>query len=339
MHPPDLALPMKPANRDLTRRYLRALKSCLNGSVEDHPVAVAELGSNAASAGHSLHSLALAHSDALLELKLLGASTPRAKRLLDEAGRFFERTTASFECSRLGCPHVHEPVAAPGPADSRRIARNLIQCLEQDRKRISRDLHDIVAQTLVAVGQELDSLELASGDPVHFLKQLAHTSQRVAESLGIVHKFAGDLRPAALEHLGLVSSISQALSDFTHLTGIRCLSPTLDPCIHLDSEQQIAFYRVAQEALVNIGKHSHATLVVMTLKDLGSRARLRIFDNGCGFPTDRKNLPVAPRRLGLLGMRERIEALDGRISIDSSPAARRTVITAEFSRALRPGRF
>ncbi len=200
-------------------------------------------------------------------------------------------------------------------------AAHVINAQEEERKRIARELHDETVQTLSLLCRRLDSLE-SSDEPlpssvIEELRKSRKMSEGVVEGL---RDFAKALRPPTLDDLGIVASIRRLLLELTERTGIKCQLKLLGEERRLPPDIMIGMFRIAQEALWNVGRHSKATDVLLTMTFAEYQARLDINDNGRGF-----NVPAsltvlsANGHLGLLGMQERAELLGGKLEIQSSP--------------------
>jgi len=207
----------------------------------------------------------------------------------------------------------------------RRLSRKILSAHEQERKRISRELHDEIGQTLTAVNVRLATLKKEATVTAHDLKKAIGSTQRLVErSMNTVHRFARELRPPVLDDLGLIPALHSHLKAFTKRSGIPVRFTAFAAVEKVDNERRTALYRVAQEAFANIGKHAHATVVHMRITKDRKLVCMEIHDNGRSFDvrhlTDRAN-----GRLGLLGMRERIEMVGGAFHIESEPGKGTTI--------------
>ena len=214
----------------------------------------------------------------------------------------------------------------------RHLSRQILSAQEEERRRISRELHDEVAQVLMGINLHLATLKKeATADTRNLKTKIAHTQRLVERSVNIVHQFAGQLRPAALDDLGLIPALHSYMKDFAKRTGlsIRFTSFTRGRTEQLDSAKRAVLYRVAQEALINVAKHAQASLVKVSIRKLRDAIRMQIKDNGRSFQVQGV-LPTGKKKgLGLLGMRERVEMVGGRFTVESSPG-KGTTIRAEI---------
>lgn len=204
--------------------------------------------------------------------------------------------------------------------DLRHLSRRLIAAQEEERRRISRDLHDVIAQTLTGINLRLAALKSQTTKGARDLQKKITATQRLVEkSVEVVHRFARDLRPTLLDDLGLIPALKSYFENFIEQSGIRVSLTAHSGLEKLRSETRTVLYRVVQEALVNAGKHSQASEVKVRLHEEENGVCLEISDNGCGFVIDDAGMGRGGKRLGLLGMRERVEMVGGRFSIESAP--------------------
>lgn len=214
----------------------------------------------------------------------------------------------------------------------RRLSRQVIQDQEDERKRISRELHDVIAQVLTGINVQLATLQAeATVNPRAFARNIARTQRLVEKSVDIVHQFARELRPAVLDDLGLVPALHSHLKDFAKQAGIRVHMNafTTGPIDKLDTAGRTTLYRVAQEALTNVARHAQASRVEVSLLKTPAGLRLCIQDDGKSFVVEQALNPKKNQRLGLLGMRERVEMIGGQFTVSSVPG-QGTLVQAEI---------
>ena len=208
----------------------------------------------------------------------------------------------------------------------RHLARKLLTVQEEERKRISRELHDVVAQTLTGINVRLASLKADSDSLIpDLLEKIAHTQQMVEQSVDIVHRFARELRPSMLDDLGLVPALESFMKTFIADTGIRVTLTVFKEIEQIDSSQRTVLYRIAQEALTNVSRHSKATSVKIDIKAEKSVIFMEITDDGQGFEVAGTGSAKKNNRLGLLGMRERVEMAGGTFRITSTLGKHTTI--------------
>jgi signal transduction histidine kinase len=145
-----------------------------------------------------------------------------------------------------------------------------------------------------------------------------------------VHRFARDLRPAVLDDLGLIPALHSFMKNFTTRTGVRASLATFAMKIDkLDAARRTALFRVAQEALTNVARHARASRVEVSLQKLRGRLCMKIKDDGKSFNVERTLHANGGKRLGLLGMRERLEMVGGSFTVESSPG-KGTIVQAQI---------
>jgi len=212
----------------------------------------------------------------------------------------------------------------------RRLSRQVLQAQEDERKRISRELHDVIAQTLTGINIRLAALKKGAGRNLKdFDRDLELTQKLVEDSVNLVHQFARELRPAVLDDLGLNPALHSFLKNFTAQTGVHAQLTTFAGLEKLDASGRTILYRVAQEALTNVSRHAQASRVEVTIRKLADGVSMIINDNGKSFDVEHALHDKAGRRLGLLGMRERLEMVGGHFAIESAPG-QGTTVTAEI---------
>jgi signal transduction histidine kinase len=219
----------------------------------------------------------------------------------------------------------------------RRLSHEILHAQEEERKKISRELHDEIGQTLTAINVKLARLKnVATASTSDLGKTIASTQRLVEESMNTVHRFARELRPPLLDDLGLIPALQSAIKDFTKRTRVPVHFAAFAAVERLDGDTRTMLYRVAQEAFNNVAKHAEATLVEVNIRKLHGVACMEIHDNGKSFLAERAMFATKIKRLGLLGMRERVEMVGGHFSVESAPG-KGTTIRAQvpFARSRR----
>jgi signal transduction histidine kinase len=212
-------------------------------------------------------------------------------------------------------------------AELRLLSRRFLSAQEEERKKISRELHDVIAQTLTGINVRLAGLKKAATSNTRDLEQnISQTQRLVEDSVNIVHRFARELRPTALDDLGLIPALHAFMKSFTEQTGILVSLSAFAAVEQLSEDKRTVLYRVAQEALTNAARHSHASRAEVAISRLVGALCVRIKDNGNGFQTNRLSRVRRGERLGLLGMRERLEMVGGDFTITSVPGKGTTVL-------------
>ena len=200
----------------------------------------------------------------------------------------------------------------------RQLTRQIISAQEEERKQISRELHDEVVQTLVGINVELSALATGASIGLSSLKaKIAHTQRLVENSVKAVHQFARELRPAVLDDLGLIPALHAYSKNLAERRKLKIRMTAFGGVEALGSAKRTVLFRVAQEALTNVARHANATEVGMSISEVSGRIRMEISDNGQSFLVGKTLSAKNPKRLGLIGMKERVEMVGGSLTIDS----------------------
>ena len=196
--------------------------------------------------------------------------------------------------------------------DLERLSARLVDVQEQERRTLARELHDEVGQALTAAKMDIGIALRAELEP-RVRSALEEARDLSDQTLRSVRDMSQLLHPSALDDFGLPATLTAYLRNFSHRTGIRAhLAETMETRLAPDIE--VCVYRIVQEALSNVARHSGATACTVSLNSGGGMLRLIIEDNGRGVGAITNRLPSG-RGLGLIGMRERAQALGGTFSI------------------------
>jgi PAS domain S-box-containing protein len=215
----------------------------------------------------------------------------------------------------------------------RQLSRQILSAQEDERKKISRELHDVIAQTLTGINVRLSGLKKAAALDTRGLdRNIARTQRLVEKSVNIVHEFARELRPAVLDDLGLIPALHSFVKLFSKRTRIRVHLKVFAGVEQLDAARRTVLFRVAQEALTNVSRHAQAGRVEVSIQELADGICMKIEDDGKSFEVERMLRYRGRKHLGLLGMRERLEMVGGHFHVESAPG-KGTTITAH----IRPG--
>jgi signal transduction histidine kinase len=208
---------------------------------------------------------------------------------------------------------------------SARIARDalrrVVEAQELERRRLSRELHDETGQALTSILLGLRSLE-ESLETDDARAAAAGLRQLVVATLQDVRRLAVELRPSALDDFGLVAALEHLTTSFGEQTGIQVDFGTALGERRLPGEVETALYRIVQESLTNIVKHAHARRVSIALTRMQHSVKAVVEDDGQGF--DPEN--TRESGFGLVGMRERLSLLGGRLRVESRPGAGTTIV-------------
>jgi signal transduction histidine kinase len=225
---------------------------------------------------------------------------------IDALGRDFSRMAAQIESYRAGL---------------RRYVGAMTHSQEEERRRLARDLHDETVQGLLAIARRLELYQVSETDSAR-LARLAELQTMVTDTLRGLREISRDLRPLVLEDLGLIPALRMLVRAAREGMGAvpqARLEVSGQP-VSLGTEQELALYRITQEALTNIRKHARATGVRVDLVFDGSTVRLDIGDDGWGFEVPGALNEFAQRgSFGLMGIQERVWAVGGTLSIKSTP--------------------
>ena len=233
-----------------------------------------------------------------------------------------EMAEAALRKSEAKARHMQEQL--------RHLSHQLLLIQEDERKRISRELHDEIVQTLVGINVHLASLTVRHPFDIKDLrKKIASTQKLVEKSVGIVHRFARELRPTVLDDLGLIPALRSFIQEFTKRTKIHVQFTAVTEVEQLNSTQRTVLYRVAQSALTNVEKHANASQVAVSIRKNQEAINLEIHDDGKSFEVERVLLVTRHKRLGLIGSRERVEMVGGKFAI-TSEKGHGTTISAEI---------
>ena len=201
---------------------------------------------------------------------------------------------------------------------SAEFARQIIRVQEAERTALARELHDTIAQDLLCIKMATEALRrTVSRMDTRYSEDFNRLVDQEAECIHQIRSICTELRPPELEHLGLKPALASLCDNFGMRSGIQCrfLASGFES---VGPECEIHCYRIVQEALNNVRKHSQAREVLVQLTGIrGSRLCILIEDDGAGFDTEAVQTPGS-RKFGLAGIRERIHSLDGTLSIQSS---------------------
>jgi signal transduction histidine kinase len=233
----------------------------------------------------------------------------------------------AVECMRRGAADylLKDRLGRLGPAVARAIediaerrlaeslASRLMKTQEDERRRISRELHDQVGQAMTALLLELNHLEAALPKASAARARLRACLQLAEQNAAAVRDMALLLRPSMLDDLGLVSALSWQAREVTRRHGMKVTVDADEACNCLPDELRTCIYRVVQEALHNAARHAHAEHAYVAVRQEQEHIRVRIEDDGHGFDARHQ------KGMGLLGMEERVRSLGGMLQIESEP--------------------
>ncbi len=170
----------------------------------------------------------------------------------------------------------------------RRLSHQILNAQEEERKRISRELHDEIAQAMVGINVHLEALtHEATDDPENLKRKIKRTQQLVEKMVESVHRFARELRPTTLDDLGLIPALHAFLKEFTKRTGVRARLTVFAAIEQLHIAKRTVLYRVAHEALNNVASHAQASRVDVSIEKLPDGICMKIEDDGKSFDVER----------------------------------------------------
>jgi signal transduction histidine kinase len=204
----------------------------------------------------------------------------------------------------------------------RSLSTRIESLREADRTRISRELHDQLGQALTGLKMDLrwieGRLEVQNDRTLNPLTdRLVEAQDQIDGLIDTVRRIATDLRPEALDHLGLPEAIKEEAERFTGRTGERCEVEITGLPEEIPPEVTTSAFRIFQEALTNVARHAEATTVRVSCHAPGDTLEITIADDGKGIPSGEE---ARVESLGLLGMRERAELLGGRLQVTTDPS-------------------
>jgi two-component system sensor histidine kinase DegS len=203
--------------------------------------------------------------------------------------------------------------------EAQQYAQLLIIEHEQERTRISRELHDQISQVLVGINLHLAAIKKAAqSNSAELTTKVDQAQRQIVESIQWVHDFARKLRPRVLDDLGIVHAIRSCIESYETGSKVRFHLTTRGDLTQLLEGERITLFRITQEALANIAHHSSAKNVYIELRRTADHVRLRIRNDGKGFDVSTVEPGIRNRRLGIVGMRERTQIAGGEFSITSS---------------------
>ena len=212
-------------------------------------------------------------------------------------------------------------------ADLQQMSAKVIRAQEEERRMISRELHDEVGQVLGTIRMELESAQRAIAAGTATTSTLDEAQSITDGAVQTVRSLSQMLHPAALDDLGLSAALQAALRGFERRHPVRANLQLIDVPDRLPHEVELAAYRIVQEGVNNVGKHARAAECNVRLTGLTDRLLIEIEDDGIGFVED-TDRPIVARGLGLISIRERANRLGGTFNILSTPGkGTRLVVT------------
>ena len=257
------------------------------------------------------------------EVGRLGRSLEQMRMALKASMGHVERANAELEQRVEARTHELEDLyrqLKERDAWREELLRKVISAQEDERRRLARELHDETSQTLSALAMKIETALASSSGASH--DRLAEAKALTVRTIEELHRIIFDLRPSVLDDLGLLSAIRWYAERHLERRGISVRCEFSGFGGRLMPELETALFRVAQEAITNIAKHSGAETVLIQGLERDGRITIEIEDDGKGFSPESLPPPAARERgLGLMGMRERVELFGGTIELDSAPGS------------------
>ncbi|MEM1398910.1 MAG: cache domain-containing protein [Pseudomonadota bacterium] len=233
--------------------------------------------------------------------------------------------------------NIHETRLADGKLQA--LNEKIVATQEEERSRVARELHDSISQILVSVKFALEQARLKFGNrETPASEPICRAEDNLNLAIREVRRISHDLRPGILDDLGLSKALENLAEEFSTRTGVDVDVETTSFKNLLRNDAKTALYRIAQEALTNIERHAKASKVDLGLLLNRNEVTLRIADNGQGFGVQRLKKGETKTGIGLKNMKERLQRLDGALTISSTSAG--TVIEAKLPHSVlqRPSR-
>jgi len=328
---------MKVQLHDLAEQYKSALQDYLNGAGEGALQHAYEVGRRAITRGLGVLEMMAIHEE-VVRTVLFGTLNSEDRARIIKAAEFFAESLSPFEMTHRGFQEANVKL--------RLLSEHLQSVREEERTRIARDVHDELGQALTCLKMDLSWLDArlfrdslpqdgkSTGkiNRRHSIQPILHSKKSsnrrgvlfrktksilklIDKTIQTVRRISTDLRPAVLDDLGLAAAIEWQVREFQARTRMRCRLILPSQGITLDQERMTAIFRIFQEALTNVARHSNATRVKISLKEKVDHLILEVQDNGCGI-TESEISDVTS--LGLLGMRERAIFWGGEVNITGS---------------------
>jgi len=195
------------------------------------------------------------------------------------------------------------------------LTKHLQTALENERSHIARELHDELGQSMTALCFDLKWLhENISPEEARIHEKLQAINNLVGKTVDSIRRISEDLRPGMLDDLGLAAAIENHVAKFSEQSGIACDLSMNQADFDLDAQVATALFRIVQEALTNVARHSEASRVAIRVQELDDKMLLIVQDDGRGLPAARNPDPQR-KSYGLLGMRERAKMLGGTLDV------------------------
>ncbi|WP_338823229.1 Signal transduction histidine-protein kinase/phosphatase DegS [Moorella humiferrea] len=246
-----------------------------------------------------------------ISLRRLRTTLERAEKLISQVGVVLAYLNDGLHDLSLKIDELQE---------TQQMAYNIIRAQEEERKRVAREIHDGPAQSMANLAMRAEyCLKLLDKDPHKVRQELVELQNLVMLSLQEVRKIIFDLRPMVLDDLGLVPALKRYFADYQEKYGLEIDFLFFGKERRLESTVEIALFRIIQEAVNNIKKHAGVSRARVKMEMQSDRVAVSICDTGRGFDLNSVQNRKNSKGYGLIGMRERIQLLNGEMLIDTSP--------------------
>src|SRR5258707_9481426 len=312
-----LELAMNSCVRRLSPQYAATLHRYLVRQEEAFLQQAYELGRKAIASGLGVLDMARIHQQALASCLSRAGSAEKTTGALKAAETFFMETLSPFEAAHRGFRGANLELRQANEAlqrrnaqlaalsrDLRNLSSQILHVQENERKHISRELHDEAGQALSVLNTHLGMLQRnGTVDSALLKKKIAATQMLLGQTMERVHRFARKLRPAMLDELGLLPALRSYLKNFAERTGLHVRFAASPEAEHLNDDQKTVVYRLAQESLTNVVKHARASHVTLSLRKLRRCLQVEIKENGKGFAVVQQYYRKGKKRPCLLRIR------------------------------------
>ena len=200
-----------------------------------------------------------------------------------------------------------------------RLHRQVLRAREEERKRLARDLHDLIIQSLVGVNYQI--AEIRVGVDGQLEESMSETQSQIQELIGELRQICADLRPPTLDVLDFSEAIQTKVAEIEENANFRTrVFIEGNEEQEISEEVRLCIYRLIQESLINVHKHAQADHVEVWIQVTSEQVTVMVTDNGMGFEVPaRLEILVPDRHYGLIGLKEMVEAVDGNLNINSKP--------------------
>ncbi|AEG59936.1 sensor histidine kinase [Desulforamulus ruminis] len=246
-----------------------------------------------------------------LTLKRMKDTAERAEKLVSQVGVAMQFLSNGLSGLSEKLENLH---------DMQQLGLSIIRAQEEERKRVARDIHDGPAQSMANIVMRAEfCLKLLEMNPSLVKEELISLQQLVRHGLQDVRKIIFDLRPMVLDDLGLIPALKRYMEDYKVQNGIHVEFVFFGNERRLNASLEVSIFRMIQEALTNVKKHAQASNVIIKMELKSKRINVYVKDNGCGFNRELTKPREDGSGYGLIGMRERLQLLEGDLTISSAP--------------------